>query len=155
MTLQHKVLSPVSDPFGTRRACHRLFLLILALWIFIPQVSWALRPMSHDIALVAGEGIPGFRDGSFTSALFNKPLGLAISTDGTRLFVADSGNNRIRIVHLDQDNQVTTLCGQDKPGWKNGPLSSARFNSPQAVAYLPGDRLVVYDSGNKLMRLVD
>ncbi|HTC19883.1 MAG TPA: hypothetical protein VK859_03490, partial [bacterium] len=110
---------------------------------------------SQTVALVAGEGVAGFRDGSFTSALFNKPLGLAVSTDGTRLFVADSGNNRIRVVHLDQDNQVTTLTGQDKPGMKNGPLASAQFDLPQAIAYLPGDKLVVFDSGNKLLRLVD
>jgi sugar lactone lactonase YvrE len=54
---------------------------------------------------VAGqEGNGGFKDGDFISALFNRPLGLAASSDGTQLFVADSGNQRIRIIHLDQNN---------------------------------------------------
>src|SRR5580658_10067422 len=141
MILQHRVRSAVPGLFVANPAWRRPFLLVIVPLICIPQTSWALRPLSQTVALVAGEGVAGFRDGSFTSALFNKPLGLAVSTDGTRLFVADSGNNRIRVVHLDQDNQVTTLTGQDKPGMKNGPLASAQYALPQALAYLPGDKL--------------
>ena len=112
--------------------------------------------MSANIALVAGgEGGAGFKDGSFTSALFNTPLGLAISDEGTRLFVADSGNNRIRIIHLDQNNEVTTLAGQDLAGKLDGPLTMAQFSHPCGVLYLSGDRLVVNDYGNQLFRLVD
>jgi len=36
-----------------------------------------------------------YRDGSASQALFNGPRGLAVAEDGT-VFVADSGNNRIR-----------------------------------------------------------
>ncbi len=114
-----------------------------------------MRPVSSSVALVAGEGTAGFRDGGFTSAYFNKPLGLAASSDGTRLFVADSGNNRVRVIHLDQDNRVTTLTGQEAPGKQDGPLASARFGQPSGVVFLPGERLVVNDTGNKLLRLVD
>src|SRR5579859_7595333 len=118
--------------------------------------AMAVRPISSNIAMVAGdEGHAGFRDGSFTSALFNTPLGLAVSSDGTRLFVADSGNHRIRVIHLDQDNEVTTLAGQEKAGKGDGPLTVAQFNNPRGVLYLPGDRLVVNDFGNQLLRLVD
>jgi hypothetical protein len=116
----------------------------------------AVRPLSANIALVAGEeGHPGFKDGSFTSALFNTPLGLAVSNDGNRLFVADSGNNRIRVIHLDQNNDVSTLAGQDLAGKLDGPLTIAQFNHPCGVLYLPSDRLVVNDFGNQLLRLVD
>ncbi len=134
---------------------YRLLLPFICLGAVLPQAGWALRPISCPIALAAGEGTAGFRDGSFTSALFKKPLGMAASTDGTRLFVADSGNNRIRIIHLDQKNSVTTLTGQDQPGQKDGPLDSALFNHPQALAYLEGEQLVVYESGNKRLRLID
>src|SRR6185369_11523606 len=81
--------------------------------------------------------------------------GLAVSPDGKLLYVADSENNRVRVIHLDQKNLVTTLAGQDAPGNQDGPLASARFNQPRAVAALPGDRLVVGDYGNQLLRLVD
>lgn len=83
------------------------------------------------------------------------PLGLAVSSDGTRLYVADFGNNRIRVIHLAQDNKVTTLAGQDKAGNQDGSLMSALFKQPRAVAYLSGERLVVNDYGNKRLRLVD
>ncbi|HEY5038511.1 MAG TPA: hypothetical protein VIJ93_05500, partial [bacterium] len=137
------------------RILYLFFLSILSFGVLLPRTAGALRPMSASIALVAGEETAGFRDGTFTSAFFKKPLGLAVSSDGTRLFLADSGNNRIRVIHLDQDNKVTTLAGQDSPGKQDGSLTFARFNQPHAVAYLPGELLVVNDFGNKLLRLVD
>ena len=111
--------------------------------------------MSNNMALVAGVGEEGFRDGAFQAAFFNRPQGLAISSDGTRLFVADSANNRIRVIRLDQNNTVNTLVGLDSPGAKDGPLDSATFNNPTGVVYLPGDRLIVNDFGNNLLRLID
>jgi hypothetical protein len=131
------------------------FLLILGLGALPAQTGWALRPISSVIALVAGEGTAGFQDGGFSSAFFSKPLGMAVNPEGTSLFVADSGNNRIRVVHLDQNNQVTTLTGQQEPGKQDGPLAAARFKDPRGVAVLSGDRLVVNDFGNHLLRLVD
>lgn len=140
----------------------QLHVLRVSRWFFFSLVSlglalplYAVRPMYHSIALVAGAGTSGFRDGSFTSALFNNPLGLAIRTDGTILYVADGGNNRIRAIHLDQDNLVTTLTGQNTPGSLNGPVATATFNQPRGLLYLPGDRLVVNDAGNNRLRLVD
>src|SRR5580658_3295910 len=142
-------------PIGNDRTPCRFLLLLFSLWALLPQAGLAVRPMSGTISLIAGEGAAGFRDGSFTSAFFKKPLGLAVSSDGSRLFVADSGNNRIRVIRLDQNNQVTTLTGQDRPGKQDGPLSSATFMDPRGVAVLSDDRLVVNDFGNKLLRLVD
>jgi len=122
---------------------------------FFPQTAWSIRPIFSTLSLVAGAEPAGFQDGNFSSALFNTPLGMTISTDGSRIFIADSVNNRIRVVHLDQNNEVTTLTGQNTPGNQNGSLDSAQFNLPKAVAYLPGDQLVVNDFGNKLLRLID
>jgi hypothetical protein len=104
---------------------------------------------------VAGAETAGFLDGSFTQARFNTPMGLAICPDSSKLYVADSGNNRIRVIHLDADNRVDTLAGQDSAGKQNGPLSHALFNQPRSVVYLPGDLLAVNDFGNKLIRLID
>jgi hypothetical protein len=138
-----------------RRVLNGIFLPVICLGFLMPMPGWALRPLFYPIALAAGEGTPKFQDGAFTSACFKTPLGMAISEDATRLFVADSGNNRIRVVHLDQANKVTTLAGQDSPGKQDGSLKDARFDQPHAVIYLPGERLVVNDFGNKLLRLVD
>lgn len=96
-----------------------------------------------------------YRDGSFNTARFNQPLGLTVSDDGTRLFVADSLNNRIRVIHLDQNNEVGTIAGQSVAGNSDGPLTLAQFNEPRGVLYLPGDHLAVNDFGNQSLRFVD
>jgi glucose/arabinose dehydrogenase len=55
----------------------------------------------------------GFKDGQGTQAQFFRPAGMTFTPDGT-LYVADSGNNRIRRVTT--DGTVTTLCGSDRAG---------------------------------------
>jgi len=133
----------------------KIFLFVLILMVGGFRVSWAVRPISNNIALVAGGRSEGYRDGSFTTALFKRPYGLAISPDGSSLYVSDTGNNRIRIVHLDQADQVTTLAGQEQAGNQNGSLDTARFNQPQGIVCLPDDRLIINDLGNGLLRILD
>jgi hypothetical protein len=129
---------------------------LLSILLLNVSSAWAVRPIAANIAVVAGGEVhAGYKDGSFTTALFNKPLGLAVSADGSLLYVADSGNHRIRVIHLDQNNEVTTLAGQDSAGRLDGPLAVAQFNQPRGLLYLPGDRLLVHDSENLLLRLVD
>jgi hypothetical protein len=69
--------------------------------------------------------------------------------------VADSQNNRIRVVNLDQNNEVQTLAGTGIRGNLDGSLLQATFNIPSKLAVLPNNRLVVCDGGNGLIRLVD
>src|SRR5580658_9173352 len=84
-------------------------ILILNLTAFLALMgapkAQAVRPLYSPLTTVAGDEMrSGFRDGSFSTALFRRPLGLAVSSDGTQLFVADAGNNRVRAIHLDQNN---------------------------------------------------
>jgi hypothetical protein len=111
--------------------------------------------MKHFHDLVAGEGDFGYRDGSFATALFNCPQGLAIDSEGSRLFVADELNHRIRVILLNEDNTVETIAGMGEAGFKDGLSAQAQFNHPTALAYLPGDRLVVLDQGNARLRCID
>ncbi len=133
-----------------------LKILIVFLLFSSPPIRpvFGITPMEYFNSLVAGRDDAGFRDGTFSQALFDHPNGLAIDDSGNRLFVADSGNHRIRLVHLDEDSRVETLAGNATLGGTDGPLLQSSFNQPSVLAYLPGDRIVVYEWGGDL-RLID
>ena len=60
-----------------------------------------------------GSGFPGHKDGSATTAQFHRPQGL--DRDETTLYIADTGNHRLRSVDL-ASGTVDTLAGTGKPG---------------------------------------
>lgn len=53
-----------------------------------------------QVTTLAGGKEPGFADGPAPEALFAHPMGIAISQDGATLYVADTANNRIRVISL-------------------------------------------------------
>jgi thiol-disulfide isomerase/thioredoxin len=65
---------------------------------------------SGEVLDVIGGQESGFEDGDFRTATFNHPQGMALSTDGDVLYVADTENHALRQVDL-QARQVTTLAG--------------------------------------------
>jgi DNA-binding beta-propeller fold protein YncE len=71
---------------------------------------------------------------------------------GNRLFIADSGHNRIVIARL--DGRLVDTIGDGRRGLSDGDYAQARFNSPQGMA-LNGDALYVADTENHLIRKVD
>lgn len=67
----------------------------------------------EKVRTLAGTGETGNADGYASEASFSSPMGLAVGSDG-RLYIADSGNGRIRV--LDEDGEVSTLtAGLDTP----------------------------------------
>lgn len=117
--------------------------------------AFAVSPMLQYNDLVAGSGEYGFRDGSFASALFQHPCGLAISPDASRLFIADKDNHRIRVVLLDQENLVQTLAGTGEAGSQDGELAAATFNQPYLLCSIGPQQLMVYDTGGGHFRGLD
>ena len=53
------------------------------------------------VTTIAGGGVSGFSDGTGTAARFNGPTGIAIDRRSADLYVADSGNHRIRKIVLE------------------------------------------------------
>lgn len=112
---------------------------------------------SAAVTTVAGlAGSSGSADGAGSTARFNNPRGLAISSDGSFALVADESNGTMRRIDL-LTNTVTTLAGQ--PGvWgsDDGVGSGATFGSPSGVSLsADGSSAVVIDSGTFLMRHID
>ena len=71
---------------------------------------------------------------------------------GNRLFIADSGHNRIVIARL--DGTLLDTIGDGHRGQSDGNYAQAQFNSPQGMA-LKGDMLYVADTENHLIRKID
>jgi sugar lactone lactonase YvrE len=69
-----------------------------------------------------------------------------------RLFIADSGHNRI--VVADMGGRVHAVIGSGEAGLLDGSASDARFTWPQGMA-LQDDLLFVADTGNHAVRRVD
>lgn len=126
-----------------------------ALLLLASPSARGITPIVLYQDLVAGNGVPDLRDGSFTGASFASPAGLAVSPDGKTLYVADSGNHAIRAIHLDEANRVSTVTGQRTPGFRDGILAEALFNLPGFIACVSNTQLVVEDRQNKRLRLID
>jgi sugar lactone lactonase YvrE len=135
-----------ADPFGVAVAYDGSVLVADA------GESPRVRRISREglVSTVAG-GVRGFADGACAGAQFDTPSGLAIGPDGTA-YVADTANNAIRRI---ADGNVSTLAGDAEPGDADGPPTRARFNGPLGVAVMADGRVVVADTYNDRIRVID
>jgi sugar lactone lactonase YvrE len=107
------------------------------------------------ISSIAGTGTAGFGGdgGPATSAQLNEPHGIAVDPAGN-LFIADSGNNRIRKVTA--DGVISTVAGTGDPGFSadGGPATLAKLNVPFNVALDAAGDLFIADAANNRIREV-
>ena len=100
----------------------------------------------------SSSGLAGFADATSPGdARFYMPTG--ITTDGKYAYVADTGNQTIRMIDL-ATYAVYTLAGYPEVGSSNGSQSSARFNLPTRLT-TTGRYLFVTDFGNRTIRWID
>jgi DNA-binding beta-propeller fold protein YncE len=71
---------------------------------------------------------------------------------GKRLFIADSGHDRVVVAGL--DGSLLATIGSGTTGRTDGDYATAQFNTPQGMA-LDGETLYVADTENHLIRQVD
>ena len=99
------------------------------------------------VTTLAGSGEEGDADGVGDAAEFASPLGVALSSDASALFVADHYNHKIRRVEV-ATGAVTTLAGSGEGGDADGVGNAAVFYFPVDVAISPDGALFVVDSCN-------
>jgi sugar lactone lactonase YvrE len=133
-----------SDPFGVVIGSDG------TLYVSDAGDSNRIRKLTREGTLltVAGEK-EGFADG--IPASFNTPSGLALDDHGN-LYVADTGNNRIRKVTT--EGVVSTVAGDGSAGYADGPASSAEFNGPIGLAVDSQNSIYVADTYNDRIRKI-
>jgi sugar lactone lactonase YvrE len=108
------------------------------------------------ITTVVGKPFGGFGGdgGPANEALLQDPQGLAIDVQGN-LYIADSGNSRIREVSA-VTGIITTVAGNGIPGFAGdgGPATSAELEYPVGVAVDGSGNLYIADTGNNVVRKV-
>jgi sugar lactone lactonase YvrE len=112
---------------------------------------------SSQVDTIAGSNTrSSFKDGPALQASFDHPLGITYDTGSDNLYVADTNNCTIRMIGPGPDFTVSTIAGRHGlNGSKDGPGSSALFNSPYGVLYdSVSGNLYVADSGNSTIRMI-
>ncbi|SPF45636.1 exported hypothetical protein [Candidatus Sulfopaludibacter sp. SbA4] len=109
------------------------------------------------IATVAGNGnLSGFAgDGAAaTAALINLPSGVAVDGAGS-LFIADSGNNRLRKVDA-TSGIISTMAGGDGNGSSGdgGPATNSLLDYPWGIAIDSTGALYIADRMNNRIRKI-
>lgn len=118
------------------------------------RVRWLTT--SGHVRTIAGTGERGFSEGSpATEARLDSPEALALH--GSLLYVADTQNDRVRVINL-VGGGIRTIAGIGVAGYAqtDSVASSAKLNRPRAVAVsTDGERLFIGDGLNHRVRVVD
>ena len=117
--------------------------------------NWAIRRISTSgiITTVAGNGQYGYGgdNGQATKAKLAGPTGVAVDASGN-LYIADSGNERIRYVN--SSGVIATIAGTGVAGFSGdgSAATAARFSNPVAVALDASGNVYVADLDNNRIR---
>ncbi len=112
---------------------------------------------SNAISTVAGQGFASFSGDGLpaTAANINAPTGVFVS--GTKIYIADTGNNRVRVVDTTNGN-ISTLAGTGLTLFSGdgGPAISATVAGPTGVAVDSlGGNVLIADRLDLRVRKVD
>lgn len=115
---------------------------------------WTYDFKEERVDPYAGDGGENMRDGGLAMAQFAQPSGL--TTDGKRLYVADSEVSAIRSVPLNGRGDVCTIVGLGlfKFGDKDGKGDAVRLQHALGVLHYDG-KLIVADTYNSKLKLLD
>ena len=107
------------------------------------------------ITTVAGRGERGYSGDGGPAVRGQLNLPFAVAADGAgNLYVADSGNHRIR--QVDATGTITTIAGTGEPGFSGdgGPAGVAQVSTPAGVAVGSAGNLYVADHRNDRIRVL-
>ena len=114
------------------------------------------RIADGTITTIAGTGEAGFSgdDGSPTEAQLSAPTHLFVTNNEDSIFVADTGNHRIRVI---AGGRITTVAGNGVGGFSGDDslAVTAQLNGPSGVfSDSTSGRLYIADTNNHRIRYV-
>jgi sugar lactone lactonase YvrE len=115
---------------------------------------WAFDPVEKTVEVLAGTTNEGMVDGDANAAWFAQTSGLAVSSDGNTLWLADSETSSLRrltngVVHTEIGKGLFDF------GHIDGDAANALLQHPLGIAVLPDDSIVIADTYNKAVRHFD
>jgi hypothetical protein len=121
-----------------------------------PFANRVERVSPRGVEPAAGTGVAGFAGdgGPATAARLNFVHGVAPMPDGG-FVLADTLNERIRRVF--PDGTIDTVAGRGVEGYggDGGPATAAAIADPRGVATFPDGRILIPDTDNNRIRLVE
>jgi trimeric autotransporter adhesin len=124
---------------------------------FADDLNHVVRRISTAgiITTVAGTGALGSTGDNqpARNARLNSPYAVAMDTDGT-LYIADTGNNRIRRVGTDGIIKAFAGTGEAGDSGDGSAATLARFLNPYGVAVDSGGNVLICDGSNGRLRRV-
>jgi len=155
-----QVSSPIGNTFQPGRGAN------IGTDIYFPDTAGHVivkLTAAGSTSIVAGrQGVSGSTEGNSTDlgARFNAPQG--VCTDGTNLWVMDTGNNKIRKIVL-TSGQTSTPFGPvagtaaattgDVLGTASATANTdARFNGPTDCQFIGTDAMYIADAGNNKIK---
>lgn len=119
------------------------------------QNSINITTITGESLLKIGSGKIGMADGSFDVATFNAPQGLLYADN--KLYVADTGNNAIRLINF-KENKVQTIVGNGARGGiieeGDNDAKAISLSSPTDIEFFPDENnLVISNSGTNQILL--
>jgi flagellar basal body rod protein FlgG len=105
-----------------------------------------------DVSTFAGNGFLGLEDGKLEDAQFYNPSDIIVTRAGN-IFIADTFNHSIRVIARNSDS-IYVLAGSGAPGFKDGAMTDALFDSPVAIDEDSTGAILVIDRGNKTIRIM-
>lgn len=121
------------------------------------QNSVLISNMMGEIILKIGSGIRGMVDGDIGEAKFSYPQGILY--DNKNLYIADTGNNSLRLVDF-ETQKVKTIIGSGEQGdalqVKRTDAKSFDLSAPTDLEFFPDDsNIAISNSGTNQILVFD
>jgi DNA-binding beta-propeller fold protein YncE len=133
-------------------------LLVRDNWLYIAMAGthqlWRMDLQSGEVRPFVGSGRENIDDGPNPRATLAQPSGL--TTDGQRLYFADSESSALRASDFDPSGHTQTLLGEGlfEFGDKDGKSLSVRLQHNLGVSYYNG-KIYIADSYNNKVKTYD